>query len=57
MGTWIMTLTTNRQLTGQDASMQLSVFAFSRDTAEKKLMKKARLVYGENFSVAGIERK
>ena len=57
MGTWVMTLTTNRQLTGQDASMKLSVFAFSRDAAEKKLMKKATLVYGENFSVGGIERK
>ena len=57
MGTWIMTLTTKRQLTGEDASMQLSVFAFSRASAEKKLMKKAVVVYGEEFTVGSIERK
>ena len=57
MGTWIMTLTTNRQLTGKDATVQLSAFAFSRESAKKKLMKKALLVYGENFTVGGIEHK
>ena len=57
MGTWIMTLTTNRQLTGQDASAELRVFAFSRKAAEKKLMAKAAIVYGEDFSVGSIERK
>ena len=57
MGKWILTLTTNRQLTGKDASVQLSAFAFSRDSAERKLMKKATMVYGENFSVGSLERK
>jgi hypothetical protein len=57
MGTWIMTLTTNRQLTGRDASIELRTFAFSRRAAEKKLMKKATIVYGENFSVGSLARK
>jgi hypothetical protein len=56
MGTWIMTLTTRRQLTNKDASVQLRTFAFSRDGAERRLMKKAQSVYGENFSVASLLR-
>jgi len=56
MGTWIMTLTTRRALTDKDASVQLRAFAFSRGAAEKKLMRKAASVYGENFTVAGIAR-
>jgi hypothetical protein len=57
MGTWIMTLTTRRQLTDKDASVELKAFAFSRDRAEKKLRKKALSVYGENFLVTGLAKK
>jgi hypothetical protein len=56
MGTWIMTLTTRRQLTNKDASVQLRTFAFSRDGAQKRLLKKAQSVYGENFSVTALAR-
>ena len=56
MGTWIMTLTTRRALTNKDASIQLRAFALSRGSAEKKLMRKAASVYGENFTVEGIAR-
>jgi hypothetical protein len=57
MGTWIMTLTTRRQLTDKDASVELKAFAFSREGAEKKLRRKAVSVYGENFAVTGLTRK
>ena len=57
MGTWVMTLTTERQLTGVTSDMKISVFAFSREAAEKKLNKIARATYGENFTVVEIGRK
>lgn len=57
MGTWVMTLTTERQLTGQTSDMKIKVFAFSRSGAEKKLDKIARSCYGDNFTVVGIARK
>jgi hypothetical protein len=57
MGTWVMTLTTQRQLTGQTSDMKISVFAFSRGAAERKLHKIAHSTYGDNFTVVEIERK
>jgi hypothetical protein len=57
MGTWIMTLTTRRQLTDTEASVKLQAFAFSKERAEKKLRKKAITVYGENFSVTDLARR
>ena len=56
MGTWIMTLTTRRQLTDKDASVQLRTFAFSKGSAEKRLLRKAKSVYGENFSVTELAK-
>ena len=52
-----MTLTTQRQLTGETSDMWISVFAFSRGGAEKKLQKIARSCYGDNFAVVRIARK
>jgi hypothetical protein len=57
VGTWVMTLTTERQLTGQTGDMKIRVFAFSRAAAERKLEKIARSCYGDNFTVVAIARK
>ncbi len=57
MGVWTMTLTIARQLTGTTSEMQISVFAFSRSRAERKLRKIARYCYGDNFTVVEIARK
>ncbi len=57
MGTWVMKLTTERQLTGQTGDMTISVFAFSRGSAERKLNKIAHSCYGDNFTVVQIGRK
>jgi len=57
MGTWTMSLTTERQLTGETADMTIRVFAFYRKAAERKLQKIARSCYGENFKVTEIARK
>jgi len=52
-----MSLTTERQLTGETADMTIRVFAFYRKAAERKLQKIARSCYGENFKVTEIARK
>jgi hypothetical protein len=56
MGRYIMKLTTERQLTGVTSGMSITVFAFSRKAAERKLQKLARSCYGENFTVSSIDR-
>ncbi len=52
-----MTLTSARQLTGAMSDMRISVFALSRNRAERKLNKIAHYCYGDNFTVIGIARK